>query len=118
MLRSVKELKNYTLQAKDGEVGLVVDLYFDDDQWTVRYLVVDTGKWLPGRRVLVNRLALGRPDWQSHVFPVDLTKEQVKNSPDIDLAQPVSRQAEIDLVQHYQWPIYWSMPGGIYHLGV
>lgn len=119
MLRSVKELKNYTLQAKDDEIGLVVDLYFDDDQWTVRYLVVDTGKWLPGRRVLINRLVLGQPDWESHAFPVDLTKNQVKNSPDIDLAKPVSRQAELDLAQHYQWPLYWSIPGGVmYYTGL
>jgi hypothetical protein len=119
MLRSIKELKNYTLQAKDGEIGQVVDVYFDDDQWTVRYLVVDTGKWLPGRRVLINRLVLGQPDWKSHAFPVDLTKNQVKNSPDIDLAQPVSRQAEMDLAQHYQWPLYWSIPGGVmYYTGI
>jgi len=119
MLRSIKELKNYTLQAKDGEIGLVIDLYFDDDQWTVRYLAVDTGKWLPGRRVLINRLLLGQPDWESHTFPVDLTKNQVKNSPDIDLAQPVSRQVELELAQHYQWPIYWSMPGGVmYYTGL
>lgn len=116
MLRSLKELKGYALQASDGEIGQVSDIYFDDEEWTIRYLVADTGTWLPGRQVLINRLVLGQPDWEARAFPVDLTTEQIKNSPDIDLAKPVSRQEEIELVQHYQWPLYWTMPGGVYHL--
>ena len=62
MLRSLKELQGYTISATDGDIGSVHDFYFDDQHWTVRYLVVDTGGWLSGRRVLVSPLALGRPD--------------------------------------------------------
>jgi len=116
MLRSIKELLNYTIRAKDGDFGRVSDFYFDDDMWTVRYLVVDTGTWLPGRQLLISRLVLRQPDWEAHVFPVDLTKEQVESSPDIDLAKPVSRQHEVALSAHYRWPLHWSVPGGVYYL--
>ena len=55
---SMSQLKNFTLAAADGEIGRVRDLYIDDETWTVRYLVLDTGNWLPGRRVLISNAGL------------------------------------------------------------
>jgi hypothetical protein len=118
VLRSIKALTGYTLQTKDDQIGKVTDFYFDDQEWIVRYLVVDTGVWLPERTVLISRLALGQPDREAPLIPVELSKQQVENSPDIALAKPVSHQQEIELHKHYQWPVYWLMPGGFYHHGV
>jgi stress response protein YsnF len=108
MLRIVKELYGYNIQATDGDIGEVHDFYFDDQFWTIRYLVVDTSKWLSGRKVLISPVALGEPDWRKRVFPVSLTKEQVKNSPDIDTDKPLSRQHEENLREYYSWPFYWD----------
>jgi len=108
MLRSLESLKNYGILATDGLVGRANEFYLDDLYWTIRYLVVDTGDWLSRKQVLISPLALGKPDWEARMFPVDLSKEQVKNSPDVDLAKPVSRQAETQLRNYYQWPIYWA----------
>jgi hypothetical protein len=107
MLRSLKAVHRYTVRAKDGEIGKVHDFYFHDDNWIIRYLVVDTGHWLPGRKVLVPPSALGKPNWEGLTFPVALTREQVEKSPDIDTDKPVSRQQEMDLHNHYGWPFYW-----------
>ena len=85
--------------------------FFDDKTWAIRYLVVDTGTWLPDRQVLISPIALGQPDWEGQFFPVKLTTEQVRNSPDIDTDKPVSRQQETRLHTYYDWPVYWS--GGI-----
>ena len=74
MLRSVKEILNYVLQAEDGEIGRSKDFLFDDRFWAIRYMVADTRKWLPGRKVLVSPIALGHPDWIQKTFPVRLTK--------------------------------------------
>jgi sporulation protein YlmC with PRC-barrel domain len=108
MLRSVKTLRGYTVRATDGEIGKVYEFYFDDDSWTIRYLVVDIGKWLPERRVLISTHALKQPNWMKSIFPVSLTKEQVKKSPDIYKEKPVSRQREIELHDYYRWPVYWG----------
>lgn len=107
MFRSLKELIGYTIHAADGEIGRVYDFYFDDHAWTVRYLVVDTGGWLSGRKVLVAPIALDTPKWESKTFPVRLTKEQVEKSPSIDLDKPVSRQMEEELYTYYGWKPYW-----------
>lgn len=107
MLRSLNDVKGYSLHAQDGKIGSVDDFYFDDVQWRVRYLVVDTGNWLPGRRVLISPVALGQPAWESGTLPVDLTEKQVKNSPSIDEHKPVSRQYELELQRYYGWPVYW-----------
>lgn len=113
MLRSSKSLTGYKIHAKDGDMGKISEFFFDDESWTIRYLVVDTGTWLAGRKVLLSPLfAMGKPDWKSKTFPVDLTKEQVKNSPDVALDKPVSRQHEIELSKYYGWRPYWS-PGVI-----
>ena len=111
MLRSIKSLIGDIMHARDGDIGKVHDFFFDDEKWIVRYLVVDTHYWLPGRKVLISPVALGHPDWESMKFPVNLTREQVKNSPDIDTEKPFSRQQETTLHTHYGWPFYWPLGG-------
>jgi hypothetical protein len=111
MLRSLKELMNYRLQAMDGTIGSVDDFLFDDRKWTVRYLVANTGGWLKGRLVLIAPKSLKAPDWQSNHFPVDLSRRQIEESPSILNDAPLARQKEMELAQHYNWPVYWAIDG-------
>jgi uncharacterized protein YrrD len=97
-----------TIDALDGEIGSVHDLYFDDQTWSVRYLVADTGKWLPGRKVLVVPEAIVKPWHHQRAIAVRLTTEQIRSSPDLDTAMPISRVTEEALHQHYQWTPYWD----------
>ena len=62
MQKSVKDLKGYAIGATDGDIGKLDDFYFDDEAWTIRYLVADTGNWLLGRKVLISPIALGKAD--------------------------------------------------------
>jgi hypothetical protein len=112
MLRSVKDLEGYGVLATDGLIGHVKDIYFDDEAWVVRYLIVDTGTWLSSREVLITPIALGKPNWSDKVLPVALTKEQVRNSPDISTDKPVSRQYEMEYFGYYgYYPLYWGASG-------
>jgi hypothetical protein len=111
-------LRGYHLRAVDGALGEVEDFYFDDHAWTVRYMVVDTARWLLGRRVLIAPEALGTPNAERREVPVDLTMEKVKASPDVDTARPVDRQEEERLLAHYGWAPYWTDLGGTYPLGL
>jgi hypothetical protein len=110
MLRKASDLTGLRLGATDGEIGRVEDFYFDDQTWTVRYLVADTGKWLTGRRVLISPFALENVDPQHTHLNVKLTKEQIERSPSIDQDKPVSRQFETDYARYYGWPMYWYGP--------
>lgn len=110
MIRSASELKGYTIRASDGDIGEVMQFYFDDEKWTIRYLVADTGGWLMGRKVLISPAALGRVDWNSRTLGVNMTKERVENSPSIDTDRPVSRQHESAYYDYYGYPYYWSGP--------
>jgi sporulation protein YlmC with PRC-barrel domain len=114
MLRSLKDIQGYTIRARDGEVGKVYNFYFDDEIWIIRYLVVDTGSWLPGRKVLIAPIAFEPPNRQNKTFSVKLTREQVKNSPDIDMDKPISRQRELSLHEHYAWPYLDRLGGGLF----
>ena len=97
MLRTASHLKGTSIAATDGEIGSVQDLYFDDHSWTIRYLVVDTGTWLPGRQVLISPRSI-------------MTKSQVENSPSTDVDKPVERQYEEEYSQYYGYPYYWTGP--------
>lgn len=108
MLRSLLDLEHYTIRATDGDVGQVSDLFFDDRAWVIRYLVVETGSWLASRKVLISPMSIGTPDWEQRVLPVSITKLQVRNSPDIDTEQPVSRQHEVRYLGYYGYPYYWG----------
>ena len=127
MKQSIKSLIGYSIKETDGELGKVDEFYFDDLSWTIRYLVVKTGNWLSDRKVLISPVAVQGTDWKNNEFPVKLTKEQIKNSPDIDTDKPVSRQQEEQLSDYYPWGIYWGndpdehgggifgmMPGDLY----
>jgi sporulation protein YlmC with PRC-barrel domain len=103
----------YTIQAADGDLGRVDDFYLDDTTWTIRYMVAETGNWLLERKVLVSLFAWCKPEWKLQMFLVNLTKEQVRHSPDIDTNRLVSRQHEIKLHEYYQWPRYWEGGFGV-----
>ena len=116
------KLYGYPVQAtgpaedREDTVGQVSDFYFDDQEWLIRYVVVDTGPWLLGRQVLLDASVLGQPFESAQRLTVALTREQIENSPDIDLHRPVSRQQLLDLHGYYGWPlpIYWgdmAIPG-------
>jgi hypothetical protein len=108
MLHRTKELTKYTLKAKDGDIGRIKEFFFTDLNWIIRYLVVDTGTWLTGKRVLLSPYAVvGEID---QTIPLNLTKEQVENSPFPESDLPVSRQFEKRYYAHYGWPMYWQGP--------
>jgi uncharacterized protein YrrD len=111
MLRSVKHLKKFTIGATDGNIGKVEDLYFDDEAWVIRYVVVNTSTWLGGREVLISPYAIGEPDVAGTVLPVSVTKDQVRNSPGIDTDKPISRQYEKSYLGYYGYPYYWGGAG-------
>jgi sporulation protein YlmC with PRC-barrel domain len=97
MLRSVSDLRRFTIAATDGNLGRVGDLYFDDRSWAVRYLVVNAGNWLPGRRVLVSPISVRRSD--PTTLHVALSKQQVMTSPDNTVTRVV--------------PVSSAPPGGV-----
>jgi hypothetical protein len=111
MLRSTKDLLTYAVSATDGTIGHVQNFYFDDEAWVIRYLIVDTGTWLSRRKVLISPIAIGHPNRKEKVLPVSITKEQVKNSPDIDTDKPVSRQHEMQYLGYYGYSYYWGGAG-------
>jgi sporulation protein YlmC with PRC-barrel domain len=108
MLFDLRSMIGYPVRASDGDLGTVLDFYFDDTTWTIRYMVAETGTWLSGRKVLISLVALGKPDWKSRTFSVNLTCDQVRKSPDLDTERPVYRQHEVELHEYYQWPRYWE----------
>ncbi|MGA2146959.1 MAG: PRC-barrel domain-containing protein [Bryobacteraceae bacterium] len=110
MLTNATHLKGLTIRATDGEIGAVDQFYFDDETWAIRYLMVDTGGWLAGRRVLISPFSVIHADLRAGRLDVALTKKQVEHSPDIDTHQPVSRQHEVAYLGYYGYPYYWGGP--------
>lgn len=104
MLQSIKQLSGKKLGASDGDIGHVKDFYFDDQTWAVRYVIADTGNWLPGRQVLISPYAFGGLHQAEKVLRVNLTRKQIENSPAIESHKPVSRQYEEEYHRYYGWP--------------
>src|ERR1700722_18500433 len=108
MLWHASAINGYAIAASDGEIGTVGDFLFDDASWSVRWLVVDTGNWLSGRKVLLPPSVLGQLDAKEEKFSVTLTKQQIKDSPEVDTDRPVSRQMETSVYDYYGWSPYWG----------
>jgi uncharacterized protein YrrD len=92
MLRSLRQLYGKKLRASDGDIGHVKDFYFNDQQWAIRYVVADTGSWLSGRLVLISLHVFGNLHQDGDYLLVNLTRQQIENSPAIESHKPVSRQ--------------------------
>jgi uncharacterized protein YrrD len=106
-LRSTREVSGYHIQATDGDIGHVEDFIFDDETWTIRYLIVNTQNWWPGKKVLVSPLWIERVSWgQSKVF-VNLSREAIKQSPQYSEEFLLTRDYETELHQHYGRKVYW-----------
>ena len=118
MIRSLQDLTNYKISATDGDIGHIVDFYFDDDAWVVRYFVVKTGTWLSSRQVLISPISVVQPVWEERKLPVCISKAQVQSSPNIDTDKPISRQNEVHFYGYYGYPYYWDglglWGGGLY----
>ena len=109
MLRHETEIKGYAIHAIDGLIGTVNDFLFDDATWLVRWLVIDTGNWLPDRKVLLPPSALADVNHMGRQFSVRLTKQQVKECPAVESDRPVSRQTETNIYSYYGWAPYWGL---------
>lgn len=111
VLRNAKQLEGHALHARDGVIGKVKDFYFDDLHWRIRYCVVETGEWLQSRRVLIAPTSMEPYDANEGAFPVTLTMDQVRHSPDAGSERLISRQYEAALHKYYGLPVYW---GGLF----
>jgi sporulation protein YlmC with PRC-barrel domain len=109
-LRRIRELTELTILATDGEIGSVQEVYFDDRNWAVRYLVVKTGGWLLSREVLLAPAAVAEIHDVHRTMKVALTKDQIRRAPPIEAAKPLSRDYEEAYFRHFQWAPYWE-PG-------
>lgn len=110
MLWNLERVRGYALAATDGTLGVIADELFDDTLWTVRYVVVDAGAWLAGRLVLIAPAAFGPPDEGLREIPVALSKEEIRNSPDIQADQSVSRHLAELINTYYGWPLSAAAP--------
>src|SRR5262245_55211151 len=108
--KAIHDLKGDAILARDGRIGSVDDVYFDDEKWAVRYFVVDTGEWLPGRRVLISPASLAPAAMDPDSLLADLSKAQVENAPGTGAAPPISRALEEAHAKYYGYNYYWAGP--------
>ncbi|MGZ0017521.1 PRC-barrel domain-containing protein [Yeosuana sp. AK3] len=106
-LRSTNTVSGYHLQANDGEIGHVKDFVIDEDTWAIRYLIIDTKNWWPGKIVLVSPQWVERVSWDESKVFVNLSREIIKKSPEYNDESLLSREYEIQLHQHYNRKGYW-----------
>jgi len=106
-LRSTQDVSGYHIQAADGDIGHVEDFIIDDETWAIRYLIVDTQNWWPGKKVLVSPQWIERVSWSESTVFVNLTREAIKQSPEYTEESLLTRDYETGLHRHYDRQGYW-----------
>jgi sporulation protein YlmC with PRC-barrel domain len=112
MLRQMETLKSYEVIGKDGELGKLDDFLIDDAEWTVRELVVRSGSWLAGRRVVILPHSVIGIDTEEKAVGVSLTRQQIEDAPvaPLDADNLLARHFESVLYDYYAFPYYWMGP--------
>jgi uncharacterized protein YrrD len=100
-VHSTKELVGFSLAASDGEIGHVDDFIIDDETWTIRYLVVDTRNWWPGKKVMISPHWISTVNWQKRKVNIDLSRNEIRKSPEYDDTSTIDRDYEERLYEHY-----------------
>ena len=108
MLTNTKTIYGTAVEAIDGVAATVSDAYFDGKLWTVRYLVVHTGNWLSGRRVLVSPHAIEHSDWVHRRIRVSMTTKELEAARDVSTKLPLNRQEELEGADLLAWEAYWA----------
>ena len=108
-LRSAAKVTGYHIEATDGGVGHVEDFIIDDETWEIRYMVVDTRNWLPGKKVLISPRWIDRVSWDDSKVYVNLSREAIKSGPEYH-PDTLNREYEGKLHDHYDRPRYWDSP--------
>jgi hypothetical protein len=106
MLISAKRLHGFTVEGGDEYVGTIKDLLFNSDTWEIEYLDVDTGKWLPGRRVILPPSLVEAVDYARQTMTALLRRDQVQQGPPLESNMPVSRKLELEFARYYAWGPY------------
>jgi hypothetical protein len=106
MLMSTKEILGYTILATDGEIGQVLD-FLVDDGFKLRYLVIDTGKWLPGKKVALSTAWISSVDPRKQVVVMNIERKRIEEGPEYSEEHVLDRDYETLLHAHYQYPPYW-----------
>ena len=107
MLHLAHKIAGTAVHGTDGDIGTLEDFYFEEDRWTVRYLLVDTGKWFSGKRVLISPMSV-QDGWGRTGVKVGLTKDQAWNSPEFNDGDALSRSSETNVLSYYGYPDYWG----------
>src|SRR5262245_56994533 len=112
MLKRLHDYESWEIRSSDEEdVGTIEDFLFDDEKWTVRYLVVRAGNWMTGRSVILSPMAIERLDRATDHMELRLTRDQIKGAPGVDTTQPISHEWETSYAGYYGFPYYWTGPG-------
>ena len=106
-MRSTNEVEGYYIQASDGDMGHVEKFLVDTEFWMIRYLVIDTRNWLPGKKVVVSPDWIENIDWATSEVTIGMTQDQVKASPEYDKESVIDRAYEQRLYDHYDTAVYW-----------
>lgn len=106
----VTDLRGDDVLARDGAIGTLDDVYFDDERWAVRYMVVDTGGWVAGRRMLVSPQAVEAGISDPGKLRIGATREQLREAPGAQEDMPVAEQQRIAQARGFGPPYYWSNP--------
>ena len=106
-LRSAHEVTGSYIRGADDTVGSVDDLLIDEDGWAIRYLVVDTGNWLPGRKVLIAPPWVTGVSWATQEVQLQLTRREIEASPEYAPDMTMDRAYEERLYSHYGQREYW-----------
>jgi PRC-barrel domain protein len=108
MLRSIREMLEYSILATNGEIGHITDILLGDSDLKARYLVIDTGGWLSGRKVLLSTAWLTTVSPERKMIVVNIDKKRIEDSPPYDSDADIPREYETWLHDHYGWPYYWQ----------
>jgi len=107
-LQSAKALIKSRVRTNLGHFGEIEDVFIDDVAWRIRYIMIDTVKYWPSRKVLLSTEWTTAVNWNDKSVLTNVSEDKIKSSPDFDPSKPINREYEELIFAHYAQPVYWT----------
>lgn len=106
-MRSVRDVIGYNILATDGEIGEVSDFLVDDSDLRLRYMIIDTGRWLPGKKVILSTAWISSVDAKKETVVMNIERKRIEDAPEYSPGEAIDREYETRVHDHYRFPYYW-----------
>lgn len=98
----------FKISSRNGDMGYMQDFIVNDEDWSIKFLVINTKRNFSGKKILVSPEAIDWISWRRKHVSVDMEKEKLAGCPHFDMSFPLNPELQSAIQEKYECHQYWA----------